>query len=715
MTNNRLISNRYEILSLVGSGGMADVYKAKDVRLNRYVAIKILREEYNQDKEFLERFDNEAKSIASLSHSNIVNIFDFGIDDGLRYIVMELVDGITLKDYIKEKGKLTIKETIGIAILIAQGLEVAHAAGIIHRDIKPQNIIISEDGRVKITDFGIAKSANTNTIVAGNNYGSVHYMSPEVVRGGFIDVRSDIYSLGVTIFEMLTGKLPFNGENDVSVAMNHIEKDMAPLHTIDRNVPKAISMVIFKCMQKKPESRYKNVSELLIDLRQAIKDPYGDFVVINKIEDDSLTKKVDINGNISNYSKKSKDDKYNKIILGGTIVASILVCCILVLILKSTLPIFNSSKEKTDIDKILSGDKVIIPDLIGKNLEEVEQIAEKEGFEIRYDLKFSDTIDKNCVISQSIEAGEEMPLTETLYLVVSTGDEFDKMPDVRGKTIDSAKQFLSESGYDVRVRYENSEIVDKGDIIRTIPAEGETVKDNDIVTIVVSLGKEPERVNVPKITGFKIEEAKAKLSSVNLKLGSISEEFSDNVEKGIIIKQSLSPSSVVEEWSTVNIVISKGKEIKEDTDEKENDDTDDKKEEKPIVDEKLTDDKKEEKPVVDNNSNSSNDNVSEPSDSEVEEIPEDEFFEADDEEVIEEKPSRYIGSVTIPSISEDSANITLVLIQNGSQEVIYEGTKKKEEFPFTFSGIVSESGNGNVRVIVNGQAKGSYPVNFQKE
>ena len=267
-----LISDRYEIVDKVGTGGMADVYKAKDRRLNRFVAIKILKQEYSNDAKFVSKFRAEAQSVAGLSHPNIVNVYDVGEDGDLYYIVMELVEGITLKKFIETKGRLEIKEAVGIAIQIAQGMGEAHANHIIHRDIKPQNIIISKEGKVKVTDFGIAKAATSNTITS-NAMGSVHYISPEQARGGYSDEKSDIYSLGITMYEMLSGAVPFEGDSTVTVALSHIQNEAVPLDEVDAQIPHSISLIVQKCMEKKPDYRYLSADALIADLKRALSEP----------------------------------------------------------------------------------------------------------------------------------------------------------------------------------------------------------------------------------------------------------------------------------------------------------------------------------------------------------------------------------------------------------------------------------------------------------
>ena len=279
------IADRYEILGKIGSGGMSDVYKAKDHKLNRFVAIKVLKPEFSEDRSFVTKFRVEAQSAAGLIHANIVNVYDVGDEDGIYYIVMELVEGITLKKYIEKKGRLGVREAVSIAIQVAQGIEAAHNHHIVHRDIKPQNIIISKEGKVKVTDFGIARAATSNTINS-NAMGSVHYISPEQARGGYSDEKSDIYSLGVTLYEMLSGKVPFEGESTVTVALAHIQDEAVPLQQLDPNIPLSLSKIVQKCMQKKPDMRYMSSAALISDLKRSLSEPDGAYVNIVDDEDD---------------------------------------------------------------------------------------------------------------------------------------------------------------------------------------------------------------------------------------------------------------------------------------------------------------------------------------------------------------------------------------------------------------------------------------------
>ena len=272
-----IIGDRYEILEKIGTGGMSDVYKAKCHKLNRYVAIKVLKQEFSENTNFVSKFRVEAQAAAGLMHPNIVNVYDVGEEDGIYYIVMELVEGITLKNYIEKKARLSVKEALSIAIQVSMGIEAAHNNHIIHRDIKPQNIMISKEGKVKIADFGIAKAATSNTITS-NVMGSVHYTSPEQARGGFSDERSDIYSLGCTMFEMLTGRVPFDGETTVAIAIKHIQEDMPSPREYVSEIPVCVEQIIFKCTQKSPDRRYQSMGELIVDLKKALITPDEDFV-----------------------------------------------------------------------------------------------------------------------------------------------------------------------------------------------------------------------------------------------------------------------------------------------------------------------------------------------------------------------------------------------------------------------------------------------------
>ena len=283
-----IVGDRYEILEKIGVGGMAEVFKGKDHKLNRFVAVKVLKEEFRGNEGFVKKFKEEAQAAARLAHPNIVNVYDVGDENGIYYIVMELVEGITLKNYIERKGNLTIKEATSIAIQVCAGLEVAHNNNIVHRDIKPQNIIISREGKVKVTDFGIAKATTSQTTTA-NAMGSVHYASPEQARGGYVDGRSDIYSLGIVLYEMVTGRVPFDGETAVTVAVKHLQEEMVPPSVYCKNIPFSLEQIIKKCTQKSPDRRYQDIGDLLADLKQSLMDPEGDFVQMVDVDEQART------------------------------------------------------------------------------------------------------------------------------------------------------------------------------------------------------------------------------------------------------------------------------------------------------------------------------------------------------------------------------------------------------------------------------------------
>ena len=306
-----IIAERYEILGKIGTGGMADVYKAKDHKLNRFVAVKVLKPEFREDTTFIRKFRSEAQAAAGLTHPNIVNVFDVGDDEGVYYIVMELIEGITLKEYIAKKGKLSIKEATSIAIQVSMGLEAAHNHGIVHRDVKPQNIIISTDGKVKVTDFGIARAASSNTI-SSNVMGSVHYSSPEQVRGGYSDEKSDIYSMGITLFEMLTGRVPFNGETTVAIAIKHIQEEMPSPREYVPEIPVCVEQIVLKCTQKSPDRRYHSMAALIADLKKALMSPDEDFVQIENPDEAMATRTV------TSRERKEINESRNKEATEGT-------------------------------------------------------------------------------------------------------------------------------------------------------------------------------------------------------------------------------------------------------------------------------------------------------------------------------------------------------------------------------------------------------------
>ncbi|MDF2944379.1 MAG: hypothetical protein K0S01_3237 [Herbinix sp.] len=596
------ISDRYEIIDKVGSGGMADVYKARDQRLNRFVAIKVLKPEYSSDKSFVNKFRGEAQSAAGLSHPNIVNVYDVGDDSGLHFIVMELVEGITLKRFIERKGKLEVKEAVGIGIQIAQGMEAAHDNHIIHRDIKPQNIIISRDGKVKVTDFGIAKATNSNTITS-NAMGSVHYLSPEQARGGYSDEKSDIYSLGVTLYEMLSGKVPFAGDNTVSVALLHIQGEAMPLRELDPEIPISIDKIVQKCMQKRPERRYHTASELIADLKKAIANPDGDFVqipafvatdspTINLSDDLSRikngayldedlrdTKNLQTSKLIEDEDEEldTVDSKVEKFFLVGSIVTVVILgiaIIVLVIWFLSSRVDNNNPDPGTNTEMTLTPTPIVteaptgpltgatytVPDVVGLKEEDAKAlILSKDATAlVMSEEDYSDKFAVGEVIEQYPNAGNDRELGSEIIITISTGPEAFEIPNVYGLTEEQADKKLTELGLVVVHEYPKSDEIESGRVISTTPERQTKVVKGDTVTVNVSSGSENTQVVVPNLIGLTEKEAATKLTEAGLVKGNVTLETSDTFKKGEVTYQSNTAGLKVNSGTVVDINISTG-------------------------------------------------------------------------------------------------------------------------------------------------------------
>ena len=583
-----MISERYEIIDRVGSGGMADVYKAKCHRLNRFVAIKILKQEYSNDAKFVAKFRAEAQSVAGLSHPNIVNVYDVGEDDGLYYIVMELVEGITLKKFIEKKGRLDVREAIGIGIQIAQGMEAAHNNHIIHRDIKPQNIIISKDGKVKVTDFGIAKAATSNTITS-NAMGSVHYISPEQARGGYSDEKSDIYSLGVTIYEMILGKVPFEGESTVSVALAHIQDEAATLHELDPEVPLSLSKIVQKCMQKKPDMRYMTAASLISDLKRALSEPDGRYVVLNQgevdssptimISDDDLEAIKDGNqhsaGAVSpepeqeELSEDAIDPKLEKILKVCSVVVAAVIILVVVLFVGRVFGWWGGSSKSSDEPKATasadvssSTETVEVPELVGHTLEEAEQLLEDSNLKVQLKPVESDE-EANKVIDQDPKAGESVDEYSKVTIYYSQGKSGITIPNLVNSTVDDAMTQLQNLGLSVSGKDEEySDTVEKGRVCGTDPVVGSSVKEGSSVRIIVSKGPESETTTMPNIVGLKESVALEKLADKGLEgnTNKVSYIYSSKYAKGLVVSQSVKAGAKVNIGTVVDYTVSMGPE-----------------------------------------------------------------------------------------------------------------------------------------------------------
>lgn len=556
------VINRYEIIAKIGSGGMADVYKAKDHVLNRLVAIKVLKQEYSTDATFVKKFRVEAQSAAGLSHPNIVSVYDVGEDDGVYFIVMELVQGITLKNYIDMKGKLDIREALNISVQIASGLSAAHENRIIHRDIKPQNIIMSRDGKVKVTDFGIAKVADSTTVTT-TAAGTVHYISPEQARGGYSDERSDIYSLGITMYEMVTGRVPFEGETNVAVALMHIQSEMVPPRKLEPSIPVSFEKIILKCTQKKPERRYASAKELIADLRKVLTHPDGEYVVIPGAVPEGRTivmKDNDIDSLKTASLHRSLSDVTEETLNGMTEEDEEPVQKPVQKSDSRKRPAKkNDPEEDDDFDNDEEDDDEVNP-----ALNKVMMVLGIGGFIIlaviiffiighaagffggSHNKKESDT---QSVSTESVS--ETAPASTNAEVVI--------VPDLSNKTETQARAALNKLRLGVSIQKGSSDDVPEGQVYDQSPAAGVKTDVHTQVTIYISTGKETFKLD--DVTGMDYDQAQSQLENDGLKV-SLEFEYSDSVDKNEVIRTSPEADSQVAEGDTVTIVASKGKETK---------------------------------------------------------------------------------------------------------------------------------------------------------
>ncbi|MCI6649275.1 MAG: Stk1 family PASTA domain-containing Ser/Thr kinase [Lachnospiraceae bacterium] len=580
LSNGTFLGNRYEIIEKIGSGGMSDVYRAKDHSLGRDVAIKVLKSDFAQDSSFVTKFRAEAQSAAALEHPNIVNIYDVGSEDGLYYIVMEYIEGITLKQYIAKKGRLGYNEALSIAIQMARGIEAAHNKGIVHQDIKPQNIIISKEGKVKVTDFGIARAANSNTIHAGS-MGSVHYVSPEQARNGFVSYASDIYSLGIVMYEMVTGRVPFDGDTPVAIAIQHIQSQMTPPEEIVPGLPIAVSRIIEKCTMKSPERRYASASELLVDLKRAMVNPDEDFVVIpngasdldktrviSKSEQDEIKRrsffKEDDTDPVPETDRDSENNddapvnsRMDKAVTIMGIAAAVVIVIIILFFVGSIFDIFHfggKSKSDSSTEKTV----VEVPDLEGFSVSQAKAALKEKGLEFaKAGEESSDDVDKGDITRTDPEAGTKVEPGSTVQVYISSGKGDISVPSVIGDSEEEAKATLEAAGFDVETRSDYSDSVEKGKVMIQTPEADTKGKEGDTVTITISLGT--ETIDVPDVTGKSQSAAQSTLENSGLSAGSISEEPSDTVKKGNVISSDPAAGTKVNKGAKVNLVISTGK------------------------------------------------------------------------------------------------------------------------------------------------------------
>lgn len=686
LQSGTILGNRYEIIQLVGSGGMADVYKAKCHRLNRLVAIKVLKEEFGKDADFVKRFHVEAQAAAGLMHPNIVNIYDVGEEAGLHYIVMELAEGMTLQSYIRKKGRLASEEAVTISIQIAQGIEAAHNNNTVHRDIKPQNIIVTNEGRIKVTDFGIARASSVNTITMAT-IGSVHYFSPEQARGGYVDTRSDIYSLGITMYEMVTGHVPFDGENPVTVALKHLQEEVIPPSQIVPEIPKSLENIILRAVNKKVELRYATVTEMIADLKKVFQQTDGNYVlsgaegqeatgsptIIMSGADVAKIKKL--TGKNNSYIKRATkieeeetepeqtffqeqdemNPKLEKLILGLTILVGVIFAIIFMTFIVKTVGKNVDRKEAatteaTEVTEMTEytgeddeyTDKTLIPmpKVVGLTQKDAESMLTDRGLVPVVQTEVSNDVKKGYVIRQSIPYGYDVEEGQNITLIVSSGREQVEVPQVTGDKESTAKKKLTEQHFQVKTKEAFSDTVKEGSVISQSPKGGKKADYGSRVTLTISKGS--KGIAVPTLVGKSFSEAESLLHEYGLAPGTITEEHSDRYAKGIVISQNPAKGTRLKKGSAVNLVVSLGEEAKN---------------------------------------------------------------------------CRYTGQVTVDCPFNDGVeegSVSLVLSQSGKTKTIYNKNIKASEFPLRVNFDGYAEGKGSVTVYWDGNKTGSYEVVLEK-
>jgi serine/threonine protein kinase len=549
----QVLGNRYQLVEKIGGGGMAIVYKAKCMLLNRYVAIKILRTEFTNDEEFVKRFRIEAQAAASLSHPNIVSIYDVGNENGIHYIVMEYIDGITLKEYISEKGVLPWKAAVNIAIQICSAIDQAHRNHIVHRDIKPHNILLTKDGIAKVTDFGIARAVSSSTItMVGSTIGSVHYFSPEQARGGYIDEKSDLYSLGIALYEMTTGRVPFEGETPVAIALKHIQEHASQPIEINESIPQGVNDIIMKAIEKDQSKRYQSAHDMLSDLHNVLREP--DLKVVTaSVSEDYPTRRIEIINDSGQKQKEetviknkniNKEKKRDRLTMWLAVATSLILIAIFGYVGYSIV-IPSIAPESNDF---------VVDNYVGKNISDVREELEKNNIEVIEEWAPDDNVQKGVIIDQSLTAGQKLKLSEknSIKFEVSDGPELKKMPDLQNVEGRIAEADLKQLEMKYRIVEEYSDSIATGYVIRTDPQATVEVEPGSTVTIYLSKGPELKTVLVPNLIGRTRTEANQILIREGLTVGKM--EPADVVsDVAKIIEQNPVEGTEVNEGSAVDI------------------------------------------------------------------------------------------------------------------------------------------------------------------
>ncbi len=562
--SNKVLAGRYELFERIGEGGMSVVYKAKDKLLNRFVAIKILKPQFINDSKFIDSFRRESQAAASLSHPNIVNIYDVGREGNIHYIVMELIEGKTLSDYIKEQGAMSYPKVIALSKQIAAALSFAHKNHIIHRDVKPHNIMITPNGTAKITDFGIAKAVNAATIVDNTDgiIGSVHYFSPEQARGGYVDEKSDIYSLGIVMYEMLTGQVPFDGDNPVNIALMHINGEMIPPSKLVDGVPPALEHIIMKCTDKYPINRYASADELIEALNnlEFVGSVVGDSVLmggatgtmnnaagngpIAETDYDDGEDYDDEDEDDKNGKKKGMDKKKKRLII---IIAAAAAAIVAGLAIAFALGAFG-------------GEEIETPDFRNMTLQEAREAAKEYDLNIREgDQVISEDVEKGLIVSQDPEAGSTIKTGSTVTVNISNGLGDGSVPDLRGKQQDELSDYLEAAGFTLGTVTTEASEEEEGTVISQDPEPGSTAEKGSAINVVVSDGSLAKAI-VPYLVGQSLSDAQAALLNAGLTVGSISYDYSNTYAEGEVMWQQYDANAQLERGTAVRLRVSRGEE-----------------------------------------------------------------------------------------------------------------------------------------------------------
>lgn len=564
--SNKVLAGRYELFERIGEGGMSVVYKAKDKLLNRFVAIKILKPQFINDSKFIDSFRRESQAAASMSHPNIVNIYDVGREGNIHYIVMELIEGRTLSDYIKEQGPMSYPKVIALSKQIAAALAFAHKNHIIHRDVKPHNVMITPNGTAKITDFGIAKAVNAATIVDNTEgiIGSVHYFSPEQARGGYVDEKSDIYSLGIVMYEMLTGRVPFDGDNPVNIALMHINGEMIPPSKLVPGVPPALEHIILKCTDKYPVNRYASAEELIEALNnlEFVGSVVGDSVLMggatgtmNGVRngrgpiaetdyDDGEDREGDDDARGGKKDKKNRKpmDKKKKMII---IIASVVGALVLGLVIAFAAGVFG-------------GEEIDAPDFKNMTLEEAQQAADTYNLKVKKgDEVVSDEVEKGKIVSQDPKVGTKIKTGSTIKVNISKGLGDGDVPDLEGKSQDELESYLEAAGFKLGTVTTEASEKEAGTVLRQDPKAGSKAEKGSTINVVVSDGSKAKAV-VPYLVGKSLEDAQAALLNAGLTIGSISYDYSSTYAEGEVMWQQYDANAQLDKGTAVKIRVSKG-------------------------------------------------------------------------------------------------------------------------------------------------------------